>query len=94
MTVAPLVSDLDPFAPDVMANPYPTYAELLASDQPVYLPKRDMWVVTRYEDVRAAVKDHERFSSADGIAYDRSRLPILFGVDPPDHTRLRKLISR
>lgn len=94
MTVAPLVSDLDPFAPDVMANPYPTYAELLSSGQPAYLPKRDMWVVTRYEDVRTAVKDHERFSSADGIAYDRSRLPILFGVDPPDHTRLRKLISR
>ena len=94
MTAAPLVSDLDPFAPEVMADPYPMYATLLASDQPVYLPRRDMWVVTCHDDVRAAVKDHERFSSADGIAYDRSRLPILFGVDPPDHTRLRKLISR
>ena len=94
MTVAPLVSDLDPFAPEVMANPYPTYAALLESGQPVYLPGRDMWVVTAHDDVRAAVKDHDRFSSADGIAYDRSRLPILFGVDPPDHTRLRKLISR
>lgn len=94
MTVAPLVSDLDPFAPEVMADPYPMYASLLESDQPVYLPRRDMWVVTGHDDVRAAVKDHDRFSSADGIAYDRSRLPILFGVDPPDHTRLRKLISR
>lgn len=94
MTAAPRVSDLDPFAPETMADPYPMYATLLDFDQPVYLERRDMWMVTNHDDVRAAVKDHERFSSADGIAYDRSKLPILFGVDPPDHTRLRKLISR
>lgn len=94
MTAAPRVSDLDPFASETMADPYPMYAALLESEQPAYLQRRDMWVVTNHDDVRAAVKDHERFSSADGIAYDRSRLPILFGVDPPDHTRLRKLISR
>lgn len=94
MTAAPRVSDLDPFASETMADPYPMYAALLESEQPAYLERRDMWVVTNHDDVRAAVKDHERFSSADGIAYDRSRLPILFGVDPPDHTRLRKLISR
>ncbi|MFD0888785.1 cytochrome P450, partial [Streptosporangium algeriense] len=94
MTTTPLDGDFDPFSPEIMADPYPAYADLLRSGEPVYLRRRDMWVVTRYDDVRAAVKDHERLSSADGIAYDRSRLPILFGVDPPDHTRLRRLISR
>ncbi|MFF4986969.1 cytochrome P450 [Streptosporangium saharense] len=94
MTTTPLDSDFDPFSPEIMADPYPAYADLLRTGEPVRLRRRDMWVVTRHDDVRAAVKDHERFSSADGIAYDRSRLPILFGVDPPDHTRLRRLISR
>ncbi|MBP2703740.1 cytochrome P450 [Microbispora sp. RL4-1S] len=94
MTTTPLESDFDPFAPETMADPYPALAGLLRSGEPAYLEHREMWVVTRYDDVRAATKDHTRFSSADGIAYDRSRLPILFGVDPPDHTRLRRLISR
>ena len=33
-----------------------------------FQPSLDMWVVTRYEDVTAALKDHERFSSA--LCYD------------------------
>lgn len=94
MTAAALDSSLDPFSPEVMADPYPFYTKLLSADAPVYIERRNMWILTGYDEVRAAAKDHERFSSADGIAYDRSKLPILFGVDPPDHTRLRRLINR
>ncbi|SCG77008.1 cytochrome P450 [Micromonospora coxensis] len=92
--MAPLIGDFDPFSPEMMADPYPVYATLLRADGPVYLDRRGIWIVSGYDDVRAAAKDHERFSSADGIAYDKSSLPILFGVDPPDHTRLRRLINR
>ncbi|WP_212843653.1 cytochrome P450 [Catellatospora sp. IY07-71] len=92
--MTPLVGDIDPFSPEMMDEPYPFYDTLLRASGPVYLAHRDIWIVSGYDDVRAAAKDHERFSSADGIAYDKSRLPILFGVDPPDHTRLRRLINR
>jgi beta-dihydromenaquinone-9 omega-hydroxylase len=85
--------EFDPFSPSSMDDPYPAYAELLRLDEPVYLEQRDMWLVTRFDHVRAAAKDHVGLSSAEGIAYHRSTLPVLFGIDPPDHTRLRGLIK-
>lgn len=94
MTAPAFNMDLDPFSPEIKQDPYPFYASLLSCGVPVYLRRRNIWILTDYEDVRAATIDAERFSSAEGIAYDRSKLPILFGVDPPDHTRLRRLINR
>jgi cytochrome P450 len=56
-------SQVDLFDPAFKANPYPTYARL-RSDDPIHrvtLPDgHDMWLVTRYEDVSAVLKD-ERF---------------------------------
>jgi len=83
----------DPFSPSAMDDPYPAYADLLTRyDEPLYLEDRDMWLVLRWEHVRAAAKNHRALSSAEGIAYHRSTLPVLFGLDQPDHTRIRKLI--
>jgi beta-dihydromenaquinone-9 omega-hydroxylase len=85
--------EFDPFSPTSMDNPYPAYAELLrAHDEPIYLPGRDMWLVHRWEHVKKAAKNHDALSSGEGIAYHRSSLPVLFGIDQPDHTRLRRLI--
>ena len=75
-----------------MDDPYPAYADLLRAEEPLYLAQRDMWLVIRYDHVRLAAKNHAGLSSADGIAYHRSTLPVLFGLDQPDHTRLRALI--
>lgn len=59
------------------------------------------WLVTRYEDVRTVVTDH-RFSRAAGIGRDLPRMtpePIAQSeainlMDPPEHTRLRKLVAK
>ncbi|WP_422755920.1 cytochrome P450 [Micromonospora sp. WMMD708] len=92
MTSVTQTDEFDPFSPESMDDPYPAYAELLRAEEPLYLAQRDMWLVIRYEHVRLAAKNHAGLSSADGIAYHRSTLPVLFGLDQPDHTRLRALI--
>ena len=60
------------------------------------------WVVTRYDDVIEVSRDHERFSSERGSAVNADMLPEelmlfrqqLIHMDPPRHTKLRKLVNR
>ncbi|HEV2371210.1 MAG TPA: cytochrome P450 [Streptosporangiaceae bacterium] len=57
------------------------------------------WLLTRYDDVRAALGD-ARFSLAEAAVRDVPRLTpqryggILTDQDPPDHTRLRRLVAK
>jgi cholest-4-en-3-one 26-monooxygenase len=62
----------------------------------------DFWAVTRYEDVVAVNRDFESFSSARGAtliwdlppdALEQQRL-LMLNMDPPMHTRYRRLINR
>lgn len=47
----------------ILNNPYPSYA-VLRHEAPVYhVVEDDLYVVTRYEDVKRVLKDHEVFSS-------------------------------
>lgn len=95
MSVTSVDREFDPFSPESMNNPYPAYAELLERfDEPIYLRSLNMWLVHRYEHVKLGARLHSQLSSAEGIAYHRSKLPVLFGIDPPDHTRMRGLIRR
>ena len=93
--------------PHYLANPYELYRRLREAD-PVYWDEQaNSWVLTRYVDVAAALRD-ARFSAA-GFMEDISWLPdemrpmleppiraltrqMLF-MDPPDHTRLRGLVA-
>lgn len=84
------VTDFDPLDPQTAADPYPHYRQLLQSGPVHYNPKRDIFILSRYEDVRAGARTHEVFSSADGISYNRMRAPSLLTVDPPRHTQMRK----
>lgn len=57
------------------------------------------WLLTRYDDVRAVLGD-ARFSLAEAAVRDVPRLTpqryggILTDQDPPDHTRLRRLVAK
>lgn len=88
------ITAYNPFSPLVKDNPYPYYA-WLREHHPVYhQPRFDFWVLSRYADVEAAARDHETFSSAQGIGPDRTSLPMMIVKDPPDHARLRRLVSK
>ncbi|WP_051938953.1 cytochrome P450 [Phaeacidiphilus oryzae] len=60
-------SDVDPFAPEVLADPYPMYTSLREAGPLVWLERYGVWASARYATVRAAVLDHDTFSSATGV---------------------------
>src|SRR5262245_35388871 len=84
-------------APDLIGysseDPYPRYAELRDAAA-VHVLADGSYVMTRYGDVYTAIRDHELFSSETARA-DRgeSVSESLISKDPPDHTRLRQLVT-
>jgi len=55
------------------------------------------WIVSRHDDVQAVSRDHARFRSFEGhslVGVEPTRRGMmLITMDPPDHTRLRRLVS-
>jgi len=92
----------DPLDPEVLDNPYPTYARLRRESRVCYAGP-GQWAVTQYADVAGLLRDprlgHEfpdiyyRFSLGDGDANSFFRR-IILDRDPPDHTRLRRLMMQ
>ncbi|MGH7962026.1 MAG: cytochrome P450 [Candidatus Binatia bacterium] len=93
--------DYNPSSPAVQQNPYPYYA-YLRQHAPVYqIPDVGFWAVSRYQDVLSILKNPQVFSSAahSPTMFGESNpfppgAPAMIGTDPPDHTRLRKLVNR
>jgi cytochrome P450 len=88
--------DLDPIPQTTVDDPHPVY-RVLCEEHPVYhCEKRDLWVFSRYEDILAAVKDAETYSSAQGIVPSgfKPENPIMIVTDPPGHTSTRKAVMR
>ncbi|MSW48790.1 MAG: cytochrome P450, partial [Actinobacteria bacterium] len=96
----------NPFDPAFRANPYPYYDALRMHD-PVHTTEFGMVVLTRYEDVTTTLKsadfsrDIEKYSTqasseARQARRDRqeSRTKSILNLDPPDHTRLRRIVSK
>ena len=93
----------NPLTPEMAHDPYPGYAAL-RERSPVHWSRLvSGWVVTRYTDVDAIVRDHRRFSADPRKATlprrQRRRLPpdhelTMLTLDPPDHTRLRALVNK
>ena len=82
-------------------DPYATYKRLRDEAPAYWNPDLEFWALSRFEDVLEGFRDTELFSSAGGIALENRR-PIgqsvgfdqMIECDPPEHTVLRKLVSR
>ena len=95
------VLDFDPFSEVFFNSPYDTYRRLRDEAPVYYNGKYNFWALSRYEDVAPAYKDFETYSSARGASVDRvndsengSAFQVIITMDPPQHNRMRKLVSR
>ncbi|MEJ7584845.1 MAG: cytochrome P450 [Acidimicrobiales bacterium] len=99
---------LNPFAPEFLADPYAQYAALREA-APVHRTDFGPWLLTRWQDVHHLLRNPST-SVEDAKALDggRSQLMLkdlsperaergtkaILNIDPPDHDRLRRLVSK
>lgn len=103
-----VTAEFNPLGPEALSNPYPGY-KVLREHRPVHWNDLfEAWVFTRYDDVDAVLM-HPRFSADRAKARTRfsemirqqqerfgpfSQAPTMLTSDPPEHTRLRRLVSK
>jgi len=101
----PQTLGFDFLSPVFLRNPYPAF-QMLRAGAPVLKTEMGFWVASRYDDVTAILRDKrfgkcfvERIEHQYGSdiweqpVYASMRNWMLV-MDPPDHTRLRKLVAR
>ncbi len=93
----------NPWDPDFRANPYPHYKALYATAPRKIESFFPIALIARYADVSAVLRDHQHFSSVQierpeledpDDPFGKGRLRTMLFSDPPDHSRLRRLVSR
>ncbi len=100
--------DYERFCHQELQNPYPLFARLREQDPVHWCEPMHMWLVTRYEDVHAGLRETKRLISSRRRMY-RDPLPPekreaaeplvehislwLQNLNPPQHTRLRTLVN-
>jgi len=101
------------FAPtdlDFIADPYPLYAELRAEEPVRYDEATDHWLISRYEDVNALLRDrrfgrtyrhlagHAEMGHPEPPGWHAPFWDLInagiLDMEPPDHTRVRRLVSK
>jgi len=98
----------DPFSESYLSNPYEFFAEARAATPVFYSARLKYLVVTRYHDIRQIFENPRLFSASNALSAlkpacpateqiladgDFSPVPTLTNVDPPAHTRVRRLAN-
>ena len=90
----------DPYSLENLLEPHALHEQIREAGPVVFLEAYSVWGMARYEQVNAALKDYETFSSAAGVGLSNSqkekplRTPsLLIEADPPFHTRVRKVVG-
>src|SRR3989304_2584272 len=95
------MADFNPFDPRLRTNPYAVYKELREEAPVFWSPVMQLWLLSRYDDCLAVLRDHARFSSERTRATNPfvqqleafrqasgpiGRAPTMLSLDPPAHT--------
>jgi cytochrome P450 len=101
-------SQFDPLGDAYLADPYPFLSEARRAAPVFYSEKLDHWIVTRYPLIRQVFLNPQVFSAANANAPLRPAcpaalkaledggfraVPTLANVDPPAHTRVRRMAN-
>lgn len=92
-------------ADDLITDPYGAYKQLRTTSPVHRIRGADgqlAWIVTRYEDVRAGLADprlsldkkHAKAGNYQGLRLPPVLDANLLNMDPPDHTRIRRLVGK
>jgi len=97
----------DLFSPEAVANSYPLFKRMRSEDPVHYSESLGYWILTRYRDVEAALRDERVSSNRKALFINKlGSLDVkeiqnfldltsnmMVDTDPPEHTRLRKLAN-
>ena len=108
MTLIAEVEPFDPSIPELITDPYRVFAHIREND-PFHRSKFGYWVVSRYDDVREVLMNRKDFGTGDfinnlrmfyGADFDvmshsgyRWLSEVFIAQDPPQHTRIRGLVT-
>ncbi len=91
----------DPYDYALQDDPYPTYQRLRDEAPLHHNEEHDFWVLTRHADVHRVFRSDQGFSNRMGVTLDHSawtrhahKSMSFLAMDPPEQTRLRKLVSK
>ena len=104
----PVLAEFNPFDPTQASDPYPMYAHAREHAPIFFSPMLNMWVVTRHEDICEIARDTVRFSNGRAVGAVTEMPPevlevfassdvypeFLVEIDPPAHTRVRRLSNK
>ena len=95
------VLDIDPYAIDVLRDPYAFHEALREAGPIVFIKPHGVYAVGRHAEAKVVLADHARFTNAGGIGIQDIRKPGDFRVpsrllesDPPNHTKIRTVVMR
>jgi cytochrome P450 len=106
--ISPFIGRFNPFLPEFRADPYPAYRRL-QRETPVYRSRIvGGWILSRHRDIAAVLQDprfsvervrsklFQRLQPFRGLRpeFAEAITRNLLMLDPPDHTRLRRLVGR
>ncbi len=105
-----LVDDLDFYDPAFIDDPYPTLGRLREATPIFHNPQTGQWMLTRFDDVYETLRDrrlgrvYDHLYSHDELgqtgpdprwaSFNRHEKWSLLSLEPPDHTRIRRLVSK
>jgi len=91
-------SEHDPYTDAALLNPWPGYQQMRDAGPAVWLPKYQMFALTRYDSVRRALEDWESFPSRNGVMMNDRMNQVLRGntlcSDGAEHDALRDVLRR
>lgn len=89
---------LDPYDHEFHWDPYPHYRAAREHDPVYFYEPGGFWLLTKWDDVHRAFRDHKTFISTGAVALEKDAneklpYPLFISSDPPEHTRQRSVLT-